>query len=70
MYGLILNVAILYILYQYWTNRMIELKWKIILTTALVFSRFISLGLFSMIIHISILVIMIIGLRWYGSKIR
>lgn len=70
MYGLFINAATFYILYLFWKNAMIDLKWKIILTAALVIFRFVSLGLFSMIISVSIPIIMIIMLRWRGSNIR
>ena len=70
MYGLFIGAATLYILYLFWKNAMIDLKWKIILTVALVIFKFVSLGLFSMIISASILIIMIIMLRWRGYKIR
>lgn len=70
MYGLLFSVATLFIIFRFCTDRMVELKWKIILTAALVIFRFFFWGLFSVIISTSILIIMIIMLRWRGSKVR
>lgn len=70
MYGLVMNVAVLYILFRFWKNSQIELKWKIILTAALILFKFVVLGLYSLIISVIILITMIIILRLHGSKIR
>ena len=67
---MIVSIVSLFILFLFWKNTFIDLKWKISLTVLLLIFRFVQLGLISVILLSVILITMIIKLRWHGSKIR
>jgi hypothetical protein len=66
MLGLIVSIAGIYLLFLFWRNPEIDLKWKIVLTILVIIGRFFFLGIGSFIA----LIIIFLMLRWHGERIR
>jgi len=63
---MIVSLVGIFLLFLFWKNGEIELKWKLILTALVIAGRFFFMGIGSIIA----LIIIFLMLRWHGEKIR
>jgi len=70
MFGIVVFIAVIFILVRFWMNQDINIKWKIILTAIAFISKLLLPGIWSTIVMAFALIIMILMLRWNGEKIR
>ncbi len=70
MVGIIGSFAGIFIIFLFWMNQQIDIKWKIIFTIIAIVSIFALPGIWSNIITVLVLIIMFLMLRWNGVKIR
>ena len=70
MFGIVVSIAVIFILIRFWMNQDINIKWKIILTATAFVSKLVFPGIWSIIGTSLVLIIMILMLRWNGEKIR
>ena len=70
MVGIIAGFGGIFIIFLFWMNHQIDIKWKIILTGMVIVFRFALPGIWSTIGTILVLLIMFLMLRWNLVKIR
>ena len=70
MIGIIAVFVGIFIIFLFWMNQQIDIKWKIIFTVIAIVSRFALPGIWSTIGTVLVLIIMFLMLRWNGVKIR
>ena len=70
MIGIIAVFVGIFIIFLFWMNQQIHIKWKILFTVIAIVSRFALPGIWSTIGTVLVLIIMFLMLRWNGVKIR
>ena len=70
MVGIIAVFVGIFIIFLFWMNQQIDIKWKILFTVIAIVSRFALPGIWSTIGTVFVLIIMFLMLRWNGVKIR
>ncbi len=67
---MIWTIICAYFLFRFLTNSYIDLKWKIIFTSIFLLARFMHLGIFSLIISTSVILVIVLMSIWNGDRIK
>lgn len=65
MPGLFFSGLLLFLIYQLWISAYVDLKWKIILTSAAIIGKFFLHGIPTVLV----MIVIILVLKWNGVKI-